>query len=710
MPRTERAPRPRSAARQVRAAWAWLRPRPQIFRGGRYVAILAADALAAAAALASALWLRFEGPAPARYLEVLPVAVPLLLASHLLVNMAALLHRWSYRLAGFADAVRLAIAGATGSLVFVLLLQALVPVGLPRTVYALEFFLATALMGATRFGPRLALRWLTQRLQGRPHAVPTIIVGSGEPAELLARDLHRDPESRYRLLGFVADDASLVGWRIDGHRILGLVDDLPDLTRRHGVRAVLLADPRQPARRIREILDMCAHSRVRFKIIAGCRSQAMRPSVDLLDNVAPEDLLPRESVAFDEGEIRALVSGRRALVTGAGGSIGSELCRQLAHHGVRQLVMVDMNENQLYLGARGLAERYPGVAIHSEVADVREAEPLLRLARRYRPEDVFHAAAHKHVPLMESAPDEAVKNNVFGTLNVARMADRCGAQRFVLISSDKAVKPSSVMGATKRVAELVVRDLGRSSPTRMTSVRFGNVFGSAGSVVPLFQQQIARGGPLTVTHPECTRYFMTIPEAVGLVLLAGLGGYGELCVLDMGEPIRIADLARNMITLSGLVPDDDVPIVYTGLRPGEKLNEEVLTEDEDERSRVVRERIRVTYGSPPPSDLRERLAELRSLADAGDRDGVRAVLRALVPTYRMPAVAGVEAHAERLALVLDRHLVEVLQALAANDEVNELADDLSPGVANGAAPAPRASVPIASYPPVTLPGTMLKAV
>jgi FlaA1/EpsC-like NDP-sugar epimerase len=293
-----------------------------------------------------------------------------------------------------------------------------------------------------------------------------------------------------------------------------------------------------------------------------------------------------------------------------------------------------MNENELYLRARRLAEDAPGVDIRAEVADVREPDRLARLGARYAPQDVFHAAAHKHVPLMEEAPEEAVKNNVFGTLNVARMADACGAERLVLISTDKAVNPSSVMGATKRVAELVVRQLARTARTRMTAVRFGNVLGSAGSVVPIFKQQIERGGPVTVTHPDCARYFMTIPEAVGLVLAAGLGGYGDLCVLDMGEPIRIADLARIMISLSGHVPGEDIHIVYTGLRPGEKLSEELLTEEE-EQTRAARDRIRIAQSPPPPPDLELRLAELRRLADLGDAEGILRVLRVLVPTYRV---------------------------------------------------------------------------
>jgi FlaA1/EpsC-like NDP-sugar epimerase len=326
------------------------------------------------------------------------------------------------------------------------------------------------------------------------------------------------------------------------------------------------------------------------------------------------------------------VQGRDVLVTGAGGSIGAEIARQLATHGARALVLVDMNENELYLTARRLAEDYPLTEIHPEVADIREWRRLLRLGLRYRPRYVFHAAAHKHVPLMEDAPEEAIKNNVFGTLNAARMAMRCGAERFVLISTDKAVKPTSVMGASKRVAELVVRDLAGHSATRMTAVRFGNVLGSAGSVVPIFKRQIARGGPVTVTHPECTRYFMTIPEAVGLVLVAGLRCDGDLCVLDMGEPIRIVDLARNLITMAGRVPGEEIPIVYIGLRPGEKLREELLTEEE-EQTRQVRNRIHVAHGPPPPGRFRERLVELRRLARDGDTVRLLAVVRELVPTF-----------------------------------------------------------------------------
>ena len=599
--------------------------------------ILTLDAMATVLALHVAVWLRFEGLVPTPYLESLELVLPVLVATRLGFNLAAGIHRWSFRLAGLPDALRVAGAGLAGTLAFTMLCTHVLPEGLPRSIYALEFFLATAAFGFLRFSPRVGLRWLGRRARSMAGAARTIIVGSGDAAELLARDLERNPDSPYALVGFVCEDASLVGRRLDGSRVLGLVRDLPELIRRYCVSTVLLADQGQSAGRRRQILDMCAESRARFKIIPAALDRIERLSVAMLEDVSPEDLLPRDSVAFDEEEIHRLVCGRVALVTGAGGSIGSELCRRLACHGVRQLVMVDMNENELYVGGRLLAAQSPGVDVRLEVADVREAEPLLRLGARYRPQDIFHAAAHKHVPLMEEAPDEAVKNNVFGTINVARMAEACGAERLVFISTDKAVNPTSVMGATKRLAELAVAAVA----TQMTAVRFGNVLGSAGSVVPLFKQQIARGGPVTVTHPDCTRYFMTTSEAVGLVLVAGLGNYGDLCILEMGEPIRIAELARSLILMAGRVPDEDIRIVYTGLRPGEKLHEELLSEQEEE-TQVVRNRIQVACSPAPPAELADRLVELRTLAEEGRRDEVLKALRVLIPTfepYRATSVA-----------------------------------------------------------------------
>ena len=600
-------------------------------RVSRWVILLALDAGASAGALQLALWLRFDGHVPTPWREATASAMALVAALHLGFNLGARLHRWSFRLAGLPDGIRLAAAALAGSATFTAICRTALGTGMPRTVYVLEFFLSTSAFGAVRFGPRAALRW-ARRLRNR-EAARALIVGDGSEAALLARDLEHGQASGPQLVGFVSASAGAVGGRIDGHRILGTLSELPALVRRHRVSTVLLADRCRSGDHVRRVMEMCANSRATFKIVPASLEEVERLSMAMLEEVAPEDLLSRDSVAFDEEAIRALVEGRRALVTGAAGSIGGELCRQLARSGARQLVMVDMNENDLYLRGRRLAADHPGLEVRLEVADIREARAMRLLGDRYRPEDVFHAAAHKHVPLMEDAPEQAVRNNVFGTLHVASMAHACGADRFVLISTDKAVKPSSVMGATKRIAELVVRDLGQDSHTQMTAVRFGNVLGSAGSVVPIFKEQIARGGPVTVTHPDCTRYFMTISEAVGLTLLAGLGGHGALCVLDMGEPIRIADLARYMITLSGRAPGE-IPIVYTGLRPGEKLCEELLTEEE-ERSRVVRNRICATESPPPPPELAAWLDELQRLAQEGNRVGLLAVLRALVPSYQV---------------------------------------------------------------------------
>ncbi|HEX4816670.1 MAG TPA: polysaccharide biosynthesis protein, partial [Nonomuraea sp.] len=353
-----------------------------------------------------------------------------------------------------------------------------------------------------------------------------------------------------------------------------------------------------------------------------------------LQDLAPEDLLLRRQVRLDTADIGERVAGQVVMVTGAAGSIGSEITRQVAAVGPSRLVLLDTNENGLYFLYRDLRHQLPSVAIEPEVGDVRDAARVRALFAQHRPALVFHAAAHKHVPLMETAPEEAVKNNVGGCRNLIRVAADFGVQRFVLISTDKAVNPTSVMGVTKRVAELVVAEYASKGHAGFTAVRFGNVLGSAGSVVPLFKSQIAAGGPVTVTHPDCRRYLMTIPEAVGLVLAAGLRDYGDLCILEMGEPIRILDLARLMITLTGRVPDKDIPIVFTGLRPGEKLDEELMTEEEAARSVRIGDAIRAVSNPAPPAGFGVSVDALEAAAAAGDRVEVIRLLQELVPSFR----------------------------------------------------------------------------
>ncbi len=608
-------------------------PQRQLPLGGpRGALLLGADGLAASVALALAFWLRFEGRVPPAAERLIPYALPLVAGVRIACSAAWRIHHWSFRLASLSEALRVAAAGFSGSLCLVLLWPVAFSQMLPRSIGALELFASLTLLSAVRFGPRAALGWRCQLAQARTTSPRTVVVGLGGAAELLVREILQRPAGNYHLVGLVADDPSMLGCQVAGLPVLGHVDELPALLQRHCVSMVLLARGGQSDADIRRVLDLTGGCRVRIKVIPAPLEQVESLSAAMLNDVRPEHLLARAPVSFEESGLRRLVRGRRALVTGAGGSIGAELCRQLARLGAAQLVMADINENELYLGARRLGETCPELEVHPVVVDVRERVPLQRLGARFRPQDVFHAAAHKHVPLMETVPEEAVKNNVFGTLNVAMMADHCGAERMVLISTDKAVRPTSVMGATKRVAEMVIRHVGSSSTTRMAAVRFGNVLGSAGSVIPLFRQQIAQGGPVTVTHPDCTRYFMTVPEAVGLILRAGLGCRGELFVLEMGKPVRIDDLARNIITLSGHVVGDEIAIVYTGLRPGEKLTEELLSVEEERTEKVV-DRIHVADCPPPPADFAAQLARLRRAAMRADQGALREALRSLVPTF-----------------------------------------------------------------------------
>ena len=625
------APR-NGVSRAVTGAAGWLRFSPL-----RYFLVIAVDATIPALSLWFAMFLRFDGRIVVDYGRHLPLFTVLLVCGRVLANLLLRLHRWSFRLSGLPDGARVGVAGLLGTGVFLLSLFLLGLSHPPRSVVVMELFFSTFLMAVMRFAPRLTSLYVSEHARaGQSGALRTVIIGAGVAGELLLRDLQQSDEHRYYVVGFVDDDRLKKGVIVGGKTVLGTVAELPEVARRYRVAKVLIAIPRMSAQRIREILGLCADLKLQFKILPVSFAYLNdRAAATMLQDLQPEDLLPRGPVEFSDSGQRACIMGRKVLVTGAAGSIGREICVQLLRAGVSRLVMVDLNENEMYLASRELQRLHPDTAFMTEVADIRDAGRMEALFAKHRPQDVFHAAAHKHVPLMEIAPGEAIKNNVLGTRNVALAADRAGVDRFVFISTDKAVRPTSVMGASKRVAEMIVRQLARTSNTRFCAVRFGNVLGSAGSVVPLFRAQIAAGGPVTVTDPEVKRYFMTIGEAVGLVLQAGYGDYGELCVLDMGEQIKIVDLARHMITMAGHVPDVDIAIEFTGLRPGEKLYEELLTEDE-ERTQQVDRKIFVARCPAPPEDLDRRVLELADAAGAEDGVRVRAVLRSLVRSYSCP--------------------------------------------------------------------------
>ena len=461
-----------------------------------------------------------------------------------------------------------------------------------------------------------------------------LLVGAGVAGTLVIREIHGACRHMH-VVGFVDDDRLKLGSHVQGIEVLGPTALIPDLVASLAVDEIILCIPAAPEPDVRRILHICRRTSAHIKTLPPLHELLTgRATIAENRDVELDNLLNRAPVRFDREAAARYVAGRVVMVTGGGGSIGSELCRQIAALGPSRLVLVGRGEFSIYSIDLELRERFPGLEIVPLIADVRDLDRMSRVFERHRPQVVFHAAAYKHVPLMEGNPGEAVLNNVFGTRVVATLAADFGAETFVLISSDKAVNPSNVMGATKRAAEMVVQELATRSPTRFLSVRFGNVLGSRGSVIPLFRRQIAQGGPITITHPDVIRYFMTIPEAVHLVLQAGsIAEGGEVFVLDMGEPVKIVDMARDLIRLSGLEPDVDIEIRFTGLRPGEKLYEELLTVAEG--TTATRSR-KIFVARPEPLDrahLDLCLTRLRHAAMAGDDQAVRRGLKSLVETF-----------------------------------------------------------------------------
>lgn len=507
---------------------------------------------------------------------------------------------------------------------------------LPRSCYFTAGVFMTVAMCTSRFMYRI-IRTLIQNYRHTSEQINIMIIGAGEATNVLMREI---ANSRYldnsKVVAIIDDDPLKIGKFIRGVKVVGNRNNIKEYARYYEVDEIIFAIPSASTKTKREILNICKETPCNLKIIPGVY-QMMDGEINVKDirNVDVTDLLGRDPINVDLESIMGYVSGKTVLVTGGGGSIGSELCRQLVKHGLKRLIIFDIYENSAYDIQQELKRDYPYADVVTLIGSVRNTSRLEWIFDNYRPDIIYHAAAHKHVPLMEDSPNEAVKNNVIGTLNVARMADKYNVKRFVMISTDKAVNPTNIMGATKRICEMIIQYFNEKSDTEFVAVRFGNVLGSNGSVIPLFKKQIEAGGPVTVTHPDIIRYFMTIPEAVSLVIQAGAYAKGgEIFILDMGEPVKIDDLAKNLIRLSGYTLGVDMEIKYTGLRPGEKLYEELLMDEEglqDTANKLIH------IGKPIEFDkegFEDKLETIKEIAYSESEKDVREYIKEMVPTYR----------------------------------------------------------------------------
>lgn len=505
----------------------------------------------------------------------------------------------------------------------------------PRSILAINWALTILFIGGSRFSWRL---WREQiqkkKVTAQKPEKKILIYGAGDAGEMVIRELKKHGELNYHVLGILDDDLSKRGMEIHGIKVLGDRSSLKDVIRKKKIEEVIIAIPTAPGTTIREINNLCRDEGVEVRILPGV-FELLSGEIDLnqLREVRVDDLLRRDPVKLDNKSICGYLEGKRVLVTGGGGSIGAELIRQIAYFQPEKILLFDVSENSVFHVTRELETLFPQLDLVPLVGTIQDRERVREVFAAHRPQVIFHAAAYKHVPLMEINPAEAVKNNIFGTINVCEEAHNFSAECFVLISSDKAVNPTNVMGATKRIAELVIQARDKQSKTDYMAVRFGNVLGSEGSVIPLFKEQIKKGGPVTITHPEVTRYFMTIPEAVQLVIQAGaMAEGGEIFILDMGEPVRILDLARDLIRLCGLEPETDIPISFVGLRPGDKMYEELILEEED----VLKTRHEKIFVSKPVANdfeiFSREIAQLEKQLSRGNREIVQKI-KEIIPEF-----------------------------------------------------------------------------
>ena len=577
------------------------------------------------------LLIRFDGYITPHYMQQMVDALPIMVISYIVMLLSMHLYTRIWRYAGMREMVAVLIATTLGAGLFYTGMYVF-DKSLPRSIYLISWILSTGVIGIGR----MVLHYIAMRYGGKQSTdadmVNTLIIGAGDAGATIAREIERYHKRSRKVIGFIDDDESKFNRLMGGVRILGNRHDIPSIVKENKVKEIIIAMPSVTRNEIRNIMEICSPLKCKVNTLPGMY-QLLDDEVLVshLHPVSIEDLLERDEVRLDMDIVEHYIRDKVVLVTGAGGSIGSEICRQIMRVGPKQLLLLGHGENSIYLINQELKNIYKDGPIIPIIADIRDKQQLDQIFTQYNPQVVFHAAAHKHVPLMEIQPMAAVLNNIYGTRNVADVAGRHGVERFVMISTDKAVNPTSVMGATKRVAEKVIISMNDTYDTKYITVRFGNVLGSRGSVIPLFKKQIEAGGPVTVTDPEMTRYFMTIPEASQLVLQAGaMGKGGEVFLLDMGEPVKIIDLARNMIRLSGLEPDKDIYIKITGLRPGEKKYEELLTSEEG-TNRTNHTKI---FEAPLDTVDRDWLIDKIATFDSCETDmDVIGVLQDIIPTY-----------------------------------------------------------------------------
>ena len=614
----------------------WLHDKDMMFR---QLFLVLLDIITVICASTMALWVRFDFSImkiEKQYLDKVWLTMLPNIVLVLVVYWLFKMYRSVWKYASIYEIQNIFLAGASVT-VLQLIGMSIAKLNMPRSYW---FLYAAFLIGGTvctRFSYRLIrhIRNLTRDKKYGEKRSRVMIVGAGSAGDMLIREIVTSQYVHKEIGCVIDDDPELKGKTIRGQRIVGGRDKIVEAARQYSIDEIIIAMPSISKKQTAEIATVCNQTGCKVKIVPGMYQFVTNElTVSKLRHVEIEDLLGREPVKVDLSKITGYLKDQTVLVTGGGGSIGSELCRQIAAAGPRRLVIVDIYENNAYDIQQELKKKYPKLNLVVLIGSVRNTNRMNTIFETYLPDIVFHAAAHKHVPLMEDSPNEAIKNNVFGTLKTVQAADRYGVERFVLISTDKAVNPTNIMGASKRICEMIVQAYSRRSQTEFVAVRFGNVLGSNGSVIPLFKKQIQEGGPVTVTHPDIIRYFMTIPEAVSLVLEAGSSAHGgEIFVLDMGDPVKIVDLAKNLIRLSGYVPNEDIMIEYSGLRPGEKLYEERLMEEEGLQ---MTENKRISIAKPIEMDDEAFFNALVELKDAVYKETgtVREMVQDIVPTYK----------------------------------------------------------------------------